>query len=106
MAAINMNDIEKEVAQLAVTIFAGFSQVAINDGKALATAIQQDLLTAAEARALGEMTELDFEVEKKDLLAEAEMEKLKQEGLAQVSIDKFTAGVIDIVAKAALAAVG
>jgi hypothetical protein len=34
------------------------------------------------------------------------MEKLKQEGLARVSTDKFTAGVIDIVAKAALAAVG
>jgi hypothetical protein len=33
------------------------------------------------------------------------MEKLKQEGLAQVRIDQFTAGVIDIVAKAALAAV-
>ena len=34
------------------------------------------------------------------------MEKLKQEGLAQVSVDKFTTGVLDIVAKAALAAVG
>jgi len=34
------------------------------------------------------------------------MEKLKQEGLAQVSVDKFTTGVLDIVAKGALAAVG
>jgi hypothetical protein len=106
MAAINMNDIEKQIAQLALSVFAQFSQVAISDGKALATAIEQDLLTAAAARARGEMTELDFEIEKKDLLAEAEMEKLKQEGLAQVRIDQFTAGVIDIVAKAALAAVG
>jgi hypothetical protein len=106
MAAINMNDIEKQIEKLALSNFAQFSQVAINDGKALATAIEQDLITAAAARARGEMTELDFEIEKKDLLAEAEMEKLKQEGLAQVRIDEFTAGVIDIVAKAALAAVG
>ena len=106
MAAFNTNDIEKQVAQLAVSIFAGFSQVAINDGKVFVAAIQQDLLTAAEERAQGNINELEFQEAKKDLRAEAKMEKLKQEGLAQVSVDKFTTGVLDIVAKGALAAVG
>jgi len=35
----------------------------------------------------------------------ARMESLKQQGLAEATIDQFTSGVIDIVTKAAIAAI-
>jgi hypothetical protein len=105
MAAIDTRDIERQVAQLAATLFAQFSQTAISDGKAFLAEVQGDLIEATEEHARGEITDLEFQETKKDLRAEAKMEKLKQEGLAQVSLDKFTAGIIDIVTTAALAAI-
>ena len=105
MAAINTHDIERQVAQLAVTIFTGFSQLAISDGQTFLAEVQHDLVEATEEHARGEMTDEEYQQAISDLRAEAKMEKLKQEGLAQVSIDKFTAGIVDIVIKAALAAI-
>jgi hypothetical protein len=95
MAAINTRDIERQVAQLATTLFAEFSQSAISDGKAFLTEVEDDLIEATEEHARGEITDLEFQEAIKDLRAEAKMEKLKQEGLAQVSLDKFTTGIID-----------
>jgi hypothetical protein len=105
MAAINTHDIERQVAQLAVTIFAGFSQLAISDGQTFLANVQEDLVEATEEHARGEMTDEEYRQAIRDLRAEAKMGKLKQEGLAQVSVDKFTAGIIDIVIKAVLAAI-
>ena len=105
MSGINTNDIEKQVAQLAMTIFREFSQHAISDGKAFLAAAQQDLVDATQEHAQGELTDAEYQEALSDLHAEAKMEKLKQEGLAEVSIDRFTAGIIDIVTKAALAAI-
>jgi DNA-binding transcriptional regulator GbsR (MarR family) len=105
MAAINTNDIEKQVVHLAATIFTEFSQRAISDGKAFLADAQQELVQATQEHARGEITEAEYQEALRDLRAEAKMEKLKQEGLAQVSIDRFTAGIIDIVTKAALAAI-
>jgi hypothetical protein len=105
MAAINTNDIEKQVAQLAARIFTEFSQHAISDGKTFLANAQPDLIEAAQKHARREITDAEYQDALKDLRAEAKMEKLKQEGLAQVSIDRFTAGIIDIVTKAALAAI-
>jgi hypothetical protein len=105
MSAIDTNDIEKQVAQLAVTIFSEFSRLAISDGKAFLTEVQQDLVQAAQEHALGNITDVEYQQAMSDFRAEAKMEKLKQEGLAQVSVDRFTAGILDIVIKAALAAI-
>jgi hypothetical protein len=105
MTTINTNDILKQVAHLAATIFGEFSQSAITDGKAFLAAAQQDLIEATQEHALGNLSDAEYQSALSDLRAEAKMEKLEQEGLAQVSIDRFTAGVVDIVTKAALAAI-
>ena|ERR1700693_3761819 len=105
MTAVNANNIVKQVAQLAATIFGEFSQHAISDGKAFLAAAQQDLVEATQEHARGRLSDAEYQGALSDLRAEAKMEKLKQEGLAEVSIDRFTAGIVDIVTKAALAAI-
>jgi hypothetical protein len=105
MSAINTNDIEKQVAQLAAIIFKEFFEHAISDGKAFLADAQQDLIEATQEHARGKLSDAEYQDALRDLRAEAKMEKLKQEGLAEVSIDRFTAGIIDIVTKAALAAI-
>jgi predicted nucleic acid-binding Zn-ribbon protein len=104
----NIDDILKSVedqsAALAQKLIAQYTQQAIADTKDFLQNARADL-----ERWTNELEDEDIEKDdfegyirgQKDL---AEMRALKQAGLAQVSIDTFTNGVLDIVINAAFAA--
>ncbi|PYJ78858.1 MAG: hypothetical protein DME69_07065 [Verrucomicrobia bacterium] len=104
MSKIDFNQIEKDVATLATNLFEEFAKQGIKDGKAFLTETQDDLVSLAQDRAAGAITELEYQNGLREVRVLAKMEAIKQAGLAQVTIDKFTNGIIDIVTKAALAA--
>jgi hypothetical protein len=82
-----------------------FTKQAIADGKAFLNEARDDLERWVGELERKEIDKSDFESlvrGQKDL---AEMQALKQAGLAQVSIDTFTNGVLDIVINAAFAAI-
>ena len=105
MSAIDFSQIEKDVVTLATTLLKNFAQQGIADGKAFLAHSQAQLITLAQQRARGEITELEYQDAIRDERALAKMVAIKQAGLAQVAIDKFTNGIVDIVTKAALAAI-
>jgi hypothetical protein len=104
MSKIDFNQIEKDVATLATNDFKKFAAQGIKDGKAFLAETQDDLVSLAQDRATGEITELEYQNGLREVRVLAKMEAIKQAGLAQVAIDNFTNGIVDIVTKAALAA--
>lgn len=104
MSKINSKQIEKDVVALATTLFKDFTKQAVADGKAFLGKIEVQLVTLTQQRARKEISEDEYQDGVSDLKALARMEAIKQQGLAQVAIDSFTNGIVDIVTKAALAA--
>lgn len=104
MAAIDTDGIKKEVAALAASLLKGFVQQGISDANAFLAEVQDDIVELAQDKATGAISEDEYEMGREDIAALGKMEAIKQAGLAQVTIDKFTDGVIGIVEKAALAA--
>jgi hypothetical protein len=105
MSNVNLNQIEKDVVTLATNSFKNFASQGIADGKAFLGQIQAQLITLAQQRAQDKISEAEYQDGVSDLKALAKMEAIKQAGLAQVAIDNFTNGIVDIVTKAALAAI-
>ena|SRR5690349_2247388 len=104
MNNVNLSQIEENVIALATNSFKDFAKQGIADGKSFLAQIQAQLITLAQQRARGEISEAEYQDGISDLKALAKMERIKQAGLAQAAIDKFTNGIVDIVTKAALAA--
>jgi hypothetical protein len=104
MSNVNLNQIEKDVITLATNSFKDFAKQGIADGKTFLGQIQAQLITLAQQRAGDEISEAEYQDGVSDLKALAKMEAIKQAGLAQAAIDKFTNGIVDIVIRAALAA--
>jgi len=83
--------------QLVANSVHDFSQAATKDGQAFFKKARADLERWTKALAHGQLTKTDFEwlvQGKKDL---AEMEALKQAGLAVVRVDQFRSSLIDLV---------
>jgi hypothetical protein len=98
-----INQIGKDIATLAKTLFKKYAQQAETDGNAFWMKTKQEVekwLQQLENKAISKKNFQSLVRGESNL---AEMEALKQAGLAQVSIDTFIQGVIDIIINAALA---
>ena len=100
-----LKQIEKDISTLAKTLFKQFAKQAEADGKAFFQTTKEQTEEWLQELANKEITEKNFQSLVRGERDLAEMDALKQAGLAQVSIDTFTSGVIDIIINAALAAI-
>ena len=100
-----LKDAEKQIAELAEKLFKQFTKQAIADGKDFLNEARDDLERWVGELERNEIDQSNFESLVRGQKDEAEMRALKQAGLAQVKIDTFTNGVLDIVINAAFAAI-
>ncbi|SRR6266478_2663085 len=105
MANIDWNEIEKQAATLARTILGGFVQQATNDAQAFRVRAEQQIASWLQELRDGEITKKNFESLVRGERDLAEMNALKQAGLAHAAVDAFTSGLMEIVVTAALAAI-
>jgi hypothetical protein len=105
MAGIDFTKIEKEIEDLAKELFRGFVNQAKADGMTFVDNNRETFVRRTEQFRDGEISETNYKNGLLNLLALAKMERLKQEGLAKVQIDKFTRGVVDILIDAGLRAI-
>lgn len=92
-----LSSLLSNLEELAKSELADLKDAALSDAKSFLDGTSDELKTWTEQLKNGELSAEDFEflvLAKKDL---AEMEMLKQAGLALVRIDKFRASVIDTV---------
>lgn len=100
-----LESIEAQSKALAEKLFAQFSQQAIADTQDFLATSREDIERWTGELARGEIDEDDLESLIRAERDVAEMRALKQAGLAQVNIDTFTKGVLDIAVNAIVAAV-
>ena len=100
-----LKDAGNQIAELAEQLFKQFTQQAIADAKDFLNEARDDLKRWVGELEREEIDKSDFESLVRGQKDVAEMQALKQAGLAQVSIDTFTNGVLDIVINAAFAAI-
>jgi len=105
MANIDFARIEKDISDLAKRLFKDFVNQAKGDGKQFVDDNKDAFVRRTDQFKNGEISETNYKNGLLNLLGLAKMERLKQEGLAQVAIDKFTGGVIDILIDAGLRAI-
>ena len=109
MANIDINgllrNVEEQTKTLAQKQFKQYTQQAVGDVKDLLEKSKADLKRWVEELARGEMDKEEFESLVKGQIDVAEMRALKQAGLAEVQIESFVNGVVDIVVNAAFAAI-
>ena len=105
MDNIDFGDIEKQIGDLAKTLLRGFVNQAKQDGQQFLEDSKDTFITLTKQLKDGEIRKTNYENSLINLAALAKMERLKQMGLAQVAIDKFTNGVIDILITAGTKAI-
>ena len=108
MAAINTQAVTDDITKLAATSGQGYANAAIEDGIGLLESSEELVQRYSDQLANKEIDQDQVEDDlSQDLLALANMEKLKDAGLAEIRISQFTEGVIGILVRAAItAAVG
>ena len=93
---IDWKNIENQIVLLALTIFRGYAEEAIKDFKEFRKKTEDDLKAWLEDLRLGNITSQNF----KDLVSGQrgllELKALEKVGLANIALDKFTEGVIQI----------
>jgi hypothetical protein len=108
MSKIDINALIRDViAQsetLAETLLKDFKDKAISDVRQFLTDSQADLERWTGELAAGEITKDEFHDLVQGQIDVALLHGLKQSGLTQIEIDKFTNGVIDIVTSVAFSA--
>ena len=109
MAKIDINgilrNIEGQTKALAQQQFKQYTQQALTDVTSSLQDSKADLERWVEELARGEIDKEEFESLVQGQLDVAKMHALKQAGLAEVQIESFVNGVIDIVVNAAFAAI-
>jgi hypothetical protein len=105
MPNIDYNSIWKKIADLAKKDLKDYVNQATQDGKDFVKKTQIKFESYVEQLAKGEIDEDDFKDNLLNLAALADMERLKQQELAQIAIDTFINGVIDILIDAGLSAI-
>jgi hypothetical protein len=98
----NVEDQTKALAQKQIT---DYTQQAVGDVKDLLQKSKDDLKRWIEELAKGDIEKDEFQSLVQGQIDVAEMRALKQAGLAEVQIESFVNGVIDIVVNAAFAAI-
>ena len=94
-----------DIEQLAKVLFKRHAKRAVKDAKAFIKESEEQLEIWIKQLKNNEITEKNFESLLRGERDLAKMEALKQLGLAQVAIDTFTRGVIDIIINAVEAAI-
>jgi len=99
MADFNLfwDTLVKEIGSLAKTQLPAFWNAAEQDGKAFLNTSKKKLEKWTEQLANGELSKADFKFLVKGLKDLAEMEALKQAGLALIQVDRFKSAVIDTI---------
>ena len=109
MAKIDINGILKNVEDqtkaLAQKQIKDYSQQALTDVKSSLEDAKADLQRWVEELATSKIDKDEFESLVQGQLDVGKMQALKQAGLAEVQIESFVNGVIDIVVNAAFAAI-
>ena len=100
-----LRNVEDQTKALAQTQIKDYTQQAVGDVKDLLEKSKADLQRWVEEFARGDIDKDEFESLVQGQLDVAEMRALKQAGLAEVQIESFVNGVIDIVVNAALGAI-
>jgi hypothetical protein len=100
-----LKSIEEQSKSLAEKLFKQYAQQAFTDIRDFLQKSKADLERWIQELARGQIDGDEFKSAVQGQLDVAEMRALKQAGLAQVRIDIFTSGVLDIVASAAFAAI-
>src|ERR1700730_13436052 len=99
-----LKSIEEQTKSLAERLFKQYTQQALSDMKGFLQKTKDDLGRWASELAQNKIDADEFKSLVEGELDVAEMRALKQAGLAQVQIDTFTSGVLDIIVTAAVAA--
>lgn len=100
-----LQEVAEGIKELVEATLKDFKKEALKDGQTFLNSTKADLERWTRLLARGELTRQDFEwlvQGKKDL---AEMKLLKQRGLAQIKINKFTNSLIALVIDKALSMV-
>jgi hypothetical protein len=97
--------IESQTKALAQKLLKGYTEQALGDLQDFAQKSKADLARWTQQLQQGKLTPEDFKSLVQGELDVAEMRALKQAGLAQVQIDTFTSGFLDILVGAATAAI-
>jgi hypothetical protein len=100
-----LKSIEDQTKSLAERLFKQYTQQALSDMKGFLQKTKDDLGRWASELAQNKIDADEFKSLVEGELDVAEMRALKQAGLAQVQIDTFTSGVLDIIVTAAVAAI-
>lgn len=97
--------IEEQAKILAEKLFRQYSHQAVNDVRNFLQQSNDNLNRWTEELHNHQLNHDDFRSLVRGQLDVAEMRALKQAGLAQVQIDTFTDGLLDIIVSAALSAI-
>ena len=100
-----LKNVEDQTKALAQKQIKEYTQQAVGDVKDLLQKSKDDLRRWIEELAKGEIDRDEFQSLVQGQIDVAEMRALKQAGLAEVQIESFVNGVIDIVVDAAFAAI-
>jgi hypothetical protein len=100
-----LKNIEEQSKSLAERLFKQYLREALTDVRDFLGKSKANLERWAQELGRREIDEDEFKSLVQGQLDVTEMRALKQTGLAQVRIDIFTSGVLDIVVSAALAAI-
>ena len=105
LSSDTLASIEQQAAALATTILKGYAAQATQDAKDFLAATQGQLDQWLTLLANNQITQKNFASLVRGESDLAELHALKEAGLAQVSLDAFTSGLMEIVVNAALAAI-
>jgi hypothetical protein len=100
-----LTQVEQQTSKLAQTLLAKFEAQGVADAKDFVESTKGDLANWTNALEAGELDKDDFESLVRGETDLAEMRSLKEAGLAQITIDTFTNGVVQILINTALAAI-
>jgi hypothetical protein len=100
-----LQSIEGQTKALAQKLLKGYTDQALSDVKGFAQDSKANLERWTQEVLQKQMTADDYESLVKGELDVAEMRALKQAGLAQVQIDTFTSGFLEILTSAVVAAI-
>jgi hypothetical protein len=100
-----LKTVQKQTKALAQNLFRQYTQQAMTDVQDFLEKSKSDLKRWAQQLAEKKIDADEFASLVQGKLDVAEMKALKQAGLAQVQLDTFTNGVVDIIVQAAVAAI-
>jgi hypothetical protein len=94
--------LKSSLSQYAKQAWADYRDQAQADGQAFIDQTKQDLQIWSQQLAAGQITQVEFRFNVNSKKSLAQLVSLKQAGLAKVSADKFTNGLVDVIVNTAV----